>query len=150
LLESEVADANELRALQGRSAPSRVSRAADEDGTAAGFATVLDVGDRSLTLDLAVVPTRRDLFLAFSLHGERIQIERRMEARRRILEGRSANPSLGQVIEEGGCPPAPARRTRIEPLSMFVREKVFSRTPTRKQEEAIRIALNTPDIALIQ
>lgn len=40
---------------------------------------------------------------------------------------------------------------RIEPMTSTVRQKVFgSRSPTPTQEEAIRVALNTPDIALIQ
>ena len=74
-----------------------------------------------------------------------------MEARRRVLEGRSANPMLGLIIEEGGEPPEPQRPPRVKALSAFVRNKVFKRRPpTAAQEEAIRIALNTPDIALIQ
>ena len=111
---------------------------------------MLDVGENSLVLDLDIPPDRADIFLILSLSGESTQIERRMEARRLVLEGRSANPMLGLIIEEDGMPPEPVRASTIKPLSAFVRQKIFLHAPTPKQEEAIQVALNTPDIALIQ
>lgn len=89
--------------------------------------------------------------LIMSLVGDMTQIKRREAARRRIYEGRSANPALKLIIEEDGNPPMRRSPRKIEALTPFVRRKIFSKhDPTPKQEEAIRIALNTPDIALIQ
>ena len=90
--------------------------------------------------------------LILSLTGEITQIERRLNARRRILAGRAVNPQLGLLLEEKGQIAKPDRRPpKIQPLTAFVREKVFPKNPpTPKQREAIEIALNTPDIALIQ
>jgi hypothetical protein len=114
-------------------------------------AKVRSIHENSLVLNLRIPPAGNDFAIIFSVNGERIQIERRMQARRLIVEGRSANPLLGIIIEEGGVlPESSNRRASIPPLSGFVKEKVFSHAPTDKQEEAIRIALNTPDIALIQ
>lgn len=84
-----------------------------------------------------------------SLAGDKPVIVRRNAARRRILEGRSANPQLGLLIEENA-------EVQLEPptdtkaLSSFVRQKIFKHDPTPKQEEAVKLALSTPDIALIQ
>ncbi|WP_219079278.1 DEAD/DEAH box helicase [Vibrio parahaemolyticus] len=73
-----------------------------------------------------------------------------MQARKLILEGNSANPQLGLLIEEEGKPSTAKRHNTIAPLTAFVREKVFAHPPTASQELAIKVALNTPDIALIQ
>ena len=147
LLESEFEAKRESVTTPARYRPSEPA----DDGIVAGTgAKVLDVRDNSLVLDLDIPPDRTDIFLILSLSGERAQIERRMEARRLVLEGRSANPMLGLIIEENGVPPEPVRPSKIKPMSAFVRQKIFSHSPTPKQEEAIRIALNTPDIALIQ
>lgn len=90
-------------------------------------------------------------FLVMSLAGDLAQIKRRVQARRRISEGRSANPSLRLLIEDAGEPPLLRPPRKIQALTPFVKRKIFSKNPpTAKQEEAIRVALNTPDIALIQ
>ncbi len=46
--------------------------------------------------------------------------------------------------------PNPIPLHPIEPLTLFVRHKIFEHDPTPRQVEAIGVALNTPDIALIQ
>ena len=89
-------------------------------------------------------------FLILSINGDKIQIERRMRARSTILEGRSANPLLGLLIEEGGILPDIQRVTKLKPLTSFVKDKIFKHPPTDRQVEAIDVALSTPDIALIQ
>lgn len=90
---------------------------------------------------------------SLSLVGDMLQIIRREEARERIANCEASNPALGLLIE-GKKPNAvleAKKQIPIEPISAFVREKLFAeREPTQKQREAIRIALNTPDIALIQ
>lgn len=103
----------------------------------------------SIELDLPSIPSDHR-FLILSINGDKIQIERRMRARSAILEGRSANPLLGLLIEEGGKLPDIPRVTKLKPLTPFVKEKIFKHQPTVRQVEAIDIALNTPDIALIQ
>lgn len=86
-----------------------------------------------------------------SLRGDTKQHDRRREARLRIMQGRSANPSLGLIIE-GEMPPArQVGRKEVAAISPLVQRKLFSsRRPVDAQVEAVRIALNTPDIAIIQ
>jgi superfamily I DNA and/or RNA helicase len=88
--------------------------------------------------------------LILSLAGEITQVIRRITARKAILDGRSVNPQLGLLIEEKGKIAQTRLPPKIKPLSAFVRNKIFDKPPTLKQEEAIEVALTTPDIALIQ
>jgi hypothetical protein len=113
-------------------------------------AQVIELSQTSI--ELAALPSMpsEQMFLVLSINGEKIQIERRMRARSAILQGRSANPLLGLLIEEGGELPDIQRVTKLKPLTPFVKEKIFKHPPTNKQVEAIKIALNTPDIAVIQ
>ena len=103
----------------------------------------------TLTLNTENLPKESGT-LVLSLAGEITQIKRRIAARQAILEGRAANPQLGLLIEEKGqiAPTRPPQK--VQPLTAFVREKIFRNPPTVMQEKAIEIALNTPDIALIQ
>lgn len=104
---------------------------------------------RVLTLKTETLP-RDSGTLILSLAGDIPQIKRRMAARRAILEGRAANPQLGLLIEEKGqiAPTRPPQKA--QPIKAFVREKIFRNPPTVMQENAIKVALDTPDIALIQ
>jgi len=113
------------------------------------FAKIIKLSDSSIELMLETPPDK-DMFLILSINGDKTQIERRMKARSAILEGRSANPLLGLIIEENGELPEVQRTTKLKPLTPFVQNKIFEHDPTQKQREAIDIALNTPDIALIQ
>lgn len=88
--------------------------------------------------------------LVMSTAGDTAQMKRRNHARARILEGRAANPQLGALIQPGGKVFALRSPQRIQPLTSFVRQKIFGNPPTLMQLRAIDIALNTPDIALIQ
>ncbi len=108
-----------------------------------------DKETNALTLNTENLPKESGT-LILSLAGEITQIKRRMAARQAILEGRAANPQLGLLIEEKGkiAPTRPPQK--VQPLTAFVREKIFRNPPTVMQEKAIEIALNTPDIALIQ
>jgi len=87
--------------------------------------------------------------LIYSIAGEIAQNRRRLQARKAILDGRSANSQIGIVIDSGDIVSLRSEQ-RVKPLTAFVRSKVFSNPPTSKQELAIDIALNTPDIAVIQ
>lgn len=87
--------------------------------------------------------------LIVSLHGDKTRLKRRAEAESAIREARCPMPQLGLLLEERHV--ETPRRGTIEPLTPNVRRKVFgTRSPTPTQERALRVALNTPDIALIQ
>lgn len=91
--------------------------------------------------------------IVLSIYGDEIQLIRKLEARKRLLEGRSANPLLGLIIEDSDKIQSYLRTKKIkklEPLTPYVQNKIFSNPPTDNQIEAIDIALNTPDIAIIQ
>ena len=120
-----------------------------DNSSAYVYAPILNLSKTSIELALPSIPSGR-MFLILSINGDKIQIERRMQARSAILEGRSANPLLGLLIEKGGTLPDIQRVTKLKPLTPFVKEKIFKHPPTDKQVEAIEVALNTPDIALIQ
>lgn len=91
-------------------------------------------------------------FITYSIDGDRQQIERREEARRMITDAESANPCLRYVIEgkKPGIQQETAKRKKHEPITAFVKEKIFEYEPRERQRKAIEIALNTPDIAIIQ
>lgn len=93
-----------------------------------------------------------DRMISLSIKGDEVQIKRRQNSRDRILNGEAANPNIAYVIE--GRPYLSEnlrqKRRQIQELSPRMREKVFRNDPTQKQREAIKIALNTPDIAIIQ
>jgi hypothetical protein len=124
-------------------------RNGSENNSESIYAQILNLTKTSIELNLPSIPGER-MFLIQSINGDKIQIERRMRARSAILEGRSANPLLGLLIEEGGILPDIQRVTKLKPLTSFVNEKIFNHPPTDRQVEAIDVALNTPDIALIQ
>jgi superfamily I DNA/RNA helicase len=87
--------------------------------------------------------------LIVSLHGDRTRLKRRAEAESAIREARCPMPQLGLLLEER--PVETPRLGTIAPVTPNVRRKVFgTRSPTPTQERALRVALNTPDIALIQ
>jgi superfamily I DNA and/or RNA helicase len=91
--------------------------------------------------------------IVLSIYGDEIQLKRKLEARKRLLEGRSANPLLGLIIEDSDKIKnysKTEKTKRLEPLTPYVKNKIFSNPPTNNQIEAIDIALNTPDIAIIQ
>ncbi len=91
--------------------------------------------------------------IVLSIYGDEIQLKRKLEARKRLLEGRSANPLLGLIIEDSNKIKDYLRTKKIkklEPLTPYVQNKIFSNPPTQNQIEAIDISLNTPDIAIVQ
>jgi nucleoside-triphosphatase THEP1 len=87
--------------------------------------------------------------IGLSIFGDKVQITRKLKARELILKGKSANPYLGLILEDGNVN-LDFKPTKIEPLSEFVEKKIFKYPPTENQKEAISIAINTPDIAIIQ
>ncbi|MBR5709769.1 MAG: AAA family ATPase [Thermoguttaceae bacterium] len=122
-----------------------------------------DPVSRELTLTINVdngesIPNNEDIYeflknkkLIYPIKREITPIMRRLFARYDIQNGRAANPNIGLLIEEGGVILPTQKHPNVEPLSCFVNNKVFKdKDPTDVQVDAIRLALNTPDIALIQ
>jgi hypothetical protein len=85
--------------------------------------------------------------LFLSVSGDRKRLERREQAQTLIAAAECPMPQLGLLLE-GSVVPERRRKTE-SPLSPAARA-VFGGDPTPRQVEALRIALNTPDIALIQ
>lgn len=86
-------------------------------------------------------------YLHLSLLGDRIRLNRRERAGAKIASAECPMPQLGMIIE--GIDVPQRRAGFIEPLSSEVKKR-FNGNPNPMQEEALKVALNTPDIALIQ
>ncbi|WP_431912765.1 DEAD/DEAH box helicase [Micromonospora carbonacea] len=91
-------------------------------------------------------PPAGDLYL--NLAGDRTRINRQRKARKLIEELRTPMPQLGPILEGQPVPAHRAPTRTIQPRELAAFRKYRDFTP--KQEDAVRIALNTPDIALIQ
>ena len=108
--------------------------------------------DRTITLtqrrsDEDTPPDTGALIVSF--RGDEIRKKRREEAERAIRGNTNPMPQLLHLLEGLDIPVA--RYGNIKPVTPNVRRKVFgSHSPTPTQEKALRVALNTPDIALIQ
>jgi hypothetical protein len=110
---------------------------------------------RRLTLDLRLAagsvedpPPPPDTGVLFmSLGGDRTRLARRKKAQALIASAECSMPQLGLLIEGKVVPER--RRRGEKPMSAAARE-AFGGEPTGRQIEALKVALNTPDIALIQ
>ncbi|MFO0575496.1 MAG: AAA domain-containing protein [Polyangia bacterium] len=107
---------------------------------------------RGSTLDLRTLdelaphpPERGVLF--HSLRGDLKRLERRDDAATRIATGECSMPQLILLIEDA---PVPSRRVGAEVALTAASRLIFGGEPTDRQRTALKIALNTPDIALIQ
>lgn len=93
-------------------------------------------------------------WLCVCVIGDSKIFERRKDAQKKIRTGTCAMPQLGLLLEGARVPLS--RHVDHKALTDRVLNKVFRTRdghrspPTPAQEEAIRVALNTPDIALIQ
>lgn len=90
-------------------------------------------------------PEKGVLFV--SLSGDRKRLDRRERAQSRIASAECPMPQLGLLIEGKAVPER--RRKQERPLSAAARQ-AFGGEPTTRQIEALKVALNTPDMALIQ
>jgi hypothetical protein len=86
-------------------------------------------------------------FLQPTLVGDRVRLKRRLDAYERLRSGRGEMPQLAHLLE--GLPVPVAHLRPHEPRSADA-VAAFGGEPTPRQVEALRVALNTPDIALIQ
>jgi hypothetical protein len=80
--------------------------------------------------------------------GSQVQIKRRKQAMERLLNPLQGIPSLIHLLQ--GLPVPHRRLYSASALSQAARGCFRGGNPTERQVEAIRIALNTPDIAIIQ
>lgn len=85
-------------------------------------------------------------FVYLSVTGDRTQQARRTKARQFIESGRGV-PSLRALLQDQPTPTA--RPSKWPGLTDSARKSFRSGKPTPTQVEAIRVALNTPDVALI-
>ena len=87
-------------------------------------------------------------FLFPSIQGDSTRLGRRQKAEEKIRTLQCRLPVYHLLVS--ARVPVP-RRKELLALTAKVREKLFGdHPPTPQQEEAIRVALNTPDIAVIQ
>jgi DNA polymerase III delta prime subunit len=89
-------------------------------------------------------PSKGAIFI--SLNGIKTAQERKMSAFNSLRQGNNPLPQIKHIFE--GLQPPQQRPKRIKPLSKKAKAR-FKSDPTRQQEKALKIALNTPDIALI-
>lgn len=110
-------------------------------------AKLIEMDRRYLVLDLeqGARPTE-DGFIYLSIAGTEVMSQRRVAARDKINKLQNGMPQLCHLIE--GLPVDAPRRPKIKALSPSAKE-CFKGEPTEKQVDALEIALNTPDIALI-
>lgn len=85
--------------------------------------------------------------LFLSVSGDRKRLERREHAQSLIASAECPMPQLGFLLEESDVP---ERRRKTEDALSVAARAVFGGEPTARQVEALRVAINTPDIALIQ
>ena len=89
-------------------------------------------------------------FVVMSMRGEESQIQRQMNAWNAIAEGKAGINYLGNLLEGNFDFIGNAQPQKELKITNRVRDKIFTNPPTERQLEAIKIALQTPDIALIQ
>ena len=90
-------------------------------------------------------------YIFVSVKGSETMHGRRVNARNKIVSGKSAMPDLYKIFSEDKTYNPPIRDKYIPPITDKILKKVFKYSPpTENQMQAIEIALNTPDIALIQ
>jgi hypothetical protein len=85
-------------------------------------------------------------YVYLSLAGHRTQHLRRIRARQSI-EGGYGVPGLSALLLD--IPLPRVRASTLQPLTRHVRETFHQGRPTDRQIEALDVALNTPDVALI-
>lgn len=93
---------------------------------------------------------------SLSIFGDFVALKRKYKARQRMFNCKSANPMLPTIFaSEIGRDlqqmlKNQERKTIYPPLSDSIQKKIFKTKPTDNQIEAIRMAINTKDIAIIQ
>ena len=90
-------------------------------------------------------------YLKISNTGSYVVYKRRMEAVCRIKEDRAAKPNIMQLIEGKPIYSSATKKVyRVEDYMKEIKAAFNGIEPNRSQLEAIEIAINTPDFAIIQ
>jgi superfamily I DNA and/or RNA helicase len=87
-------------------------------------------------------------FIHLSISGSMVQMQRREKARDAITAMTNPMPSLRCLIENVDLYTGRTGYKTLKPLTTTAK-RAFKGAPTEKQVEALNVALNTPDIALI-
>jgi hypothetical protein len=106
----------------------------------------ISMGKNGLVLDTDDRQPPCPGYVYLSLAGHRTQHLRRVRARQSI-EGGFGVPGLSALLLDVPIPRA--RASKLQPLTRHVRETFHQGRPTDRQIEALDVALNTPDVALI-
>ena len=90
-------------------------------------------------------------YLVISNSGATAVFQRRKEAIERIKTSNAAKENIMQIIEGKPLASARTKKTyRVEDYMKEIEEAFGGRRPNKSQLEAIEIAINTPDFAIIQ
>ena len=85
-------------------------------------------------------------YICLSMHGYRVNRERRVRAMEHIQNKANPMPQLHYLLQ--GVEVPVGRTQRFKAITPAARAR-FKGEPTRKQKEALEVALRTPDIAII-
>ncbi|WP_300755191.1 AAA domain-containing protein [uncultured Brachyspira sp.] len=123
--------------------------------TLLGYNKKLQPNSRSIILDKTDENFNFNLnksgYIFVSVKGSGTMHRRRVNARDKIITGKSSMPDLYKILSEDKSYNPPIRDKYIPPITDKILKNVFKYSPpTENQMQAIEIALNTPDIALIQ
>jgi len=114
-------------------------------------ATFVDSNEQYISLNLSSRGKPEDRGVIYlSISGSMVQMQRREAARDAITKLTNPMKDLRFLIEDRDISVSQVRRNhkRLKPLTQAARSS-FKGQPTLKQIEALDVALNTPDIALI-
>ncbi len=130
--------------------------------------TIKDISGDDFIIDYNPSIKEGDAFY-LNYMGDLNTLKKQYSALDKTKKGLSANPNLGLILNikenkensDGDNDAADemdevlegilsSYQTKALGLTKRVKEKVFKNDPTENQEKAIKIALNTPDIAIIQ
>lgn len=82
-----------------------------------------------------------------SLNGIKKQHERKKNAFDLLKDGSNPMPQIKYILE--GVNPPETKTKKLRAITTTLKKKLGGKSLTKKQEKAVKIALNTPDIALI-
>lgn len=116
-----------------------------KDSKKPNFLSELLISNGVLEATLTKKPPKKGV-IYISLNGIQVQQQRKMLAFDLLRQGNNPLPQVKHIFE--GMQPPELRSKRIKALSPKAKKR-FKGTPTSQQEKALKIALNTPDIALI-
>ena len=89
----------------------------------------------------------REGYLFVSIAGDKVRLFRRDEAKQNILTNEAPIKDLSLMIEKGVAPGLNSRNEA--PVTEALKKKFSGKTFNDEQRDAIRVAINTPDIGLI-